>query len=63
MAILIDLVADPSLHDYLIAANDGCDGRYRQAVDYLKARFDRPRELHQIYWWSPTRSLSNMQVK
>ena len=49
MAILIDLMADPSLHDYLIAANDGCDGRYKQAIDYLKTRFDRPRELHQIY--------------
>ena len=46
MAILIDLVVD---HDYLIAANDGGDGRYRQAIDYLKTRFDRPRELHQIY--------------
>ena len=49
MAILIDLIADPSLHDYLIAANDGSEGRYRQAISYLQDRFDRPRELHQIY--------------
>ena len=49
MAILIDLVADPALHDYLVAANDGEEGRYKQTIDYLKNRFDRPRELHQIY--------------
>lgn len=35
MAILIDLVADPALHDYLVAANDGEEGRYAQTITYL----------------------------
>ena len=49
MAILIDLVAEPGLHRYLIAANDGGDDRYKQAIAHLKSRFNRPRELRQIY--------------
>ena len=49
LAVLIDLVIDPALSEYLIAANDGQVGRYAEIVAYLKNRFDRPRELHQIY--------------
>ena len=49
LAVLIDLVIDPALNEYLVAANDGQEGRYAQIVSYLKTRFDRPRELHQIY--------------
>ena len=49
LAVLIDLIEDESLSEYLIAANDGKDGRYQQIVDYLCSRFDRPRELHEIY--------------
>ena len=49
MAILIDLVADPALTEYLIAANDGKEGRYQQVIKYLQDRFDQPRELHSIH--------------
>ena len=49
MAHLIDMVTDPALNDYMVAANDGKEGRYQQAVDYLQARFNRPRELHSIH--------------
>ena len=49
MALLIDLVADPALVDYLTAANDGKDGRYQEVIKYLQARFDQPRELHHLY--------------
>ena len=36
LAILIDLVIDPALSEYLIAANDGQVGRYAEIVAYLK---------------------------
>ena len=49
MALLIDLVADPALVDYLTAANGGKDGRYQEVIKYLQARFDQPRELHHLY--------------
>ena len=49
MALLIDLVADPALVDYLTAANDGKEGRYQEVIQYLQARFDQPRELHSLY--------------
>ena len=49
MAILLDLVEDPALKKYLSSQSDGKDGRYEQTIKYLKHRFDRPRELHQIY--------------
>ena len=49
LAVLIDLVVDPTLSEYLVAANDGGSDRYSQIVKYLKSRFDRPRELHKIY--------------
>ena len=49
MAILLDLMEDPSLKKYLQAQSDGQDGRYAQTITYLQHRFDRPRELHQIY--------------
>ena len=57
MALLIDLVADPALADYLIAANDGKEGRYQEVVKYLQARFDQPRELHQLH----CRKLADLQ--
>ena len=49
LALLIDLVTDPALHDYMITANDGQPGRYQQAVDYLTSRFNKPRELHSFF--------------
>ena len=49
LAILIDLVVDPALNEYLEAANDGKEGRYDEILAYLKSRFDRPKELHEIY--------------
>ena len=49
MAILIDLVQDTGLNGFLTASNDGAEGRYREAIDTLKQRFDKPRELHQEY--------------
>ena len=49
MAILIDLVTDPGLNEFLTASNDGAEGRYREAIETLKQRFDKPRELHQEY--------------
>ena len=48
MALLIDLMADPALVDYLTAANDGKEGRYLEVIKYLQARFDQPRELHHL---------------
>ena len=54
MAHLIDMVTDPALSDYMIAANDGEEGRYQQAI---QERFDRPRELHSIY----CRKMSELQ--
>ena len=48
MALLIDLIAEPNLVDYMVAANDGKDGRYQEVVKCLQARFDQPRELHNI---------------
>ena len=58
MAILIDLVADPALTDYLVAANEVQEGRYQQVIKYLQARFDQPRELHSIH----CKKLSEMQT-
>ena len=49
MAILIDLVQDTGLNGFLTASNDGAEGRYREAIDTLKQRFDKSRELHQEY--------------
>ena len=49
MAILLDLMDDPALKAYLEAQSDGKDGRYKETVEYLRGRFDRPRELHQVY--------------
>ena len=49
MAILLDLMDDPALRGYLEAQSDGRDGRYAETIKYLRDRFDRPRELHQIY--------------
>ena len=49
MAILIDLVQDPGLNEFLTASNDGAEGRYRGAITTLIQRFDKPRELHQEY--------------
>ena len=49
LAILIDLIEDPSLSEYMIASNDGKDGRYAEVLSNLRTRFDQPRELHQIY--------------
>ena len=49
MAILLDLMEDPSLKKYLQAQSDGQEGRYAQTISYLQHRFDRPRELHQVY--------------
>ena len=57
MAHLIDMITDPALSDYMVAANDGEEGRYQQAIKYLQERFNRPRELHSIY----CRRLSEMQ--
>ena len=48
MALLIDLVADPHLVDYMTAANDGKEGRYQEVIKYMQSRFDQPRELHNI---------------
>ena len=49
LAVLIDVIADPTLNEYLVAANDGQPDRYRQVITYLKSRFDRPKELHALY--------------
>ena len=49
MAVLMDRVKDPGITKYLIAANDGKPGRYDEVILYLKDRFSRPRELHQVY--------------
>ena len=49
LAVLINLIIDPTLNEYLIAANDGQPDRYNQVITYLKTRFDRPRELHALY--------------
>ena len=57
MALLIDLVADPALADYLVAANDGKEGRYQEVIKYLQTRFDQPRELHQLH----CRNLADLQ--
>ena len=46
---LIDAVTDPALNEYLVAANDGQDGRYQEVIAYLQERFNQPRELHSIY--------------
>ena len=57
MVLLIDLVADPALADYLVAANDGKEGRYQEVIKYLQTRFDQPRELHQLH----CRKLADLQ--
>ena len=44
MVLLIDLITDPALSDYMVAANDGKSGRYQEVVAYLQERFNRPRE-------------------
>ena len=49
MAILLDLMDDPSLKRYLTSQSDGKPGRYQDTIKYLKSRYDRPRELHQTY--------------
>ena len=49
LAVLIDLITDPTLNEYLIAANDGQPDRYNQVITYLQSRFDRPKELHALY--------------
>ena len=49
LALLTDLVADPTLHDFMVTVNDGEPGRYDEAVKYLTKRFNRPRELHAIH--------------
>ena len=49
MAILLDLVDDPSTTSYLQAQNDGKEDRYQASIKYLQSRFDKPRQLHQIY--------------
>ena len=49
MVLLIDLITDPSLSEYIIAANDGKEGRYQEVITYLQERFNRPRELHSLY--------------
>ena len=49
MAILLDLVEDPSTASYLQAQNDGKEDRYVATIKYLQSRFDKPRQLHQIY--------------
>ena len=49
MAILLDLIDDPALKLYLTAQSDGKEGRYEATILYLQNRFDRPRELHQIF--------------
>ena len=48
MAVLMDRIKDPGITKYLIAANDGRPGRYDEVILYLKDRFNRPRELHQV---------------
>lgn len=49
MVLLIDLITNPALNDYIVAANDGKEGRYPELIAYLQERFHRPRELHSIY--------------
>ena len=49
LAVLIDLIVDPTLNEYLVAANDSQPDRYTQVITYLRTRFDRPRELHALY--------------
>ena len=49
MAVLMDRIKDPGISKFLIAANDGKPGRYDEVILYLKDRFNRPRELHQVY--------------
>ena len=51
------MITDPALHDYMVTANDSDPGRYKEAVEYLTERFNRPRELHSIY----CKRLSEMQ--
>ena len=46
MALLIDLMADPALVDYLTAASVGKDGRYVEVINYLQARFDQLNHLN-----------------
>ena len=49
MAVLMDLVKDPGITEYLMAANDGKPGRYDEAIRVLMERYNRPRQVHQIY--------------
>ena len=49
MAILLDLVEAPPLKQYLSSQSDGKEGRYGETIAYFQSRFDRPRELHQLY--------------
>ena len=49
MAVLMDRIKDSGISRYLVAANDGRPGRYGEVIKYLKDRFNRPRELHQVY--------------
>ena len=56
MAHLIETITDPALSEYLTASNDGT-GRYPEVIEYLKERFNQPRELHRIY----CKTLADMQ--
>ena len=49
MAVLMDRVKDPGISEYLVAANDGKPGRYDEVIKCLQDRFNRPKELHQVY--------------
>ena len=57
MVLLIDLITDPALSEYIVAANDGAEGRYQEVITYLQERFNRPRELHSLY----CRKLTDLQ--
>ena len=49
LVMLTDLITEDSLHDYIIAHNDGEPNRYQEIIEHLKHRFHRPRELHSVY--------------
>ena len=48
MIHLMDAISDPAITDYLVACNDGTD-RYPEVIACLQQRFNKPRELHDIY--------------
>ena len=39
----------PLFKQYLSSQSDGKEGRYGETIAYFQKRFDRPRELHQLY--------------